>query len=496
MINSSLKANFIIFKRFQSTKIAIIGSGPSSFYTAHELIKKQPNLNISIFEKLPTPFGLSRYGISPDHNEVKNCEEILINLNEKSQINYYCNVEIGKDLKLSELKSKFNIIIMAYGASLEKKLNIKGENQAYLNGKLFSSKQIVDWYNGYPENHLRPPPFDKVKEVTIIGNGNVAMDIARILLMPLSKLSKTDITNHSYEILKSNKVEKINIIARRGILESSFSTREIRELLKLEEFGIKFEGIKGQDLTLIKLVKNKFDRILKRKLDILMEFNSKPKPYQIPNKFNKFWNLQYLKSPIEILSSSDQIEIKFVKNVIKQNSPIESTSNIEQTNEYEIHKPDLLITSLGYLGEPLPEFKDLNINFQDGLIKNDNFKILDLNNKPIDGFYVIGWLNSQSKGPILNQVLNSSKLSEIILKDIKDGKINQIDDNEVDFKINNKKILNWQDWEKLNKFELEFGKENNKLRWKVPKIDQMIKIIKSDDNKELNELKNELKEYK
>ncbi len=207
-------------------QVAIIGSGPAGFYTAYRLLQKVPNISISLFESLPIPFGLSRFGVAPDHPEVKNCQDKfneVANLNPK-KFQYYGNVKIGKDLSLKDLYNNYNSIFFTYGTSYKQSKKISNDLSDPLNENLngiYSSKDFVNWYNGHPFFRNLNPPLKDSKKITILGNGNVAIDIARILLMPIDLLKKTDITDYALESLANSSIEEVNIIGRRGLLQVS-----------------------------------------------------------------------------------------------------------------------------------------------------------------------------------------------------------------------------------------------------------------------------------
>lgn len=250
----------VSFRNFNQTvpsyKIAIVGTGPAGFYTAHHLLHKaapleQFKLKIDFFERLPAPYGLSRYGVAPDHPEVKNCENYLNNIMEdypaekdsnresnNHEVRFFGNINIGKDITLTDLESNYHSIILSYGCtSDDNQLDIPGSQ---LPG-VISAREFVHWYNGHPDYHsvgaqFTPPQLDKIEDVTIIGNGNVALDVARILLAePEKHWSSTDISKEALESLFRSNVKNVNIVARRGILESAFSNKEIRELLELSK---------------------------------------------------------------------------------------------------------------------------------------------------------------------------------------------------------------------------------------------------------------------
>jgi adrenodoxin-NADP+ reductase len=196
-------------------RLAIIGSGPAGFYTAHRLMKKIPDVVVDMYEQLPVPYGLVRFGVAPDHPEVKNCEDTFEEVAASPRFNYIGNVRIGYDIELVKMKPHYDAILFSYGASEDRQLGIPGENRR----GVFSAREFVGWYNGLPEFQNLNPDLEAGDQAVIIGQGNVALDVARILLTPLNTLRKTDITSHALESLSRNKVKSVKVVGRRGPLQ-------------------------------------------------------------------------------------------------------------------------------------------------------------------------------------------------------------------------------------------------------------------------------------
>lgn len=346
-------------------KVAIVGTGPGGFYTAHHLLNKSSpdvKLNIDFFEKLPTPYGLSRYGVAPDHPEVKNCEDHMINImkdfgdsESRHKVRFLGNVEVGKDITLKELEDNYNSVVLAYGCtSADNKLSIPG---ADLPG-VVPARQFVNWYNGHPdyygENKYIPPPLDKVDTVSIIGNGNVALDVARILLAdPREHWAKTDISVDAQQLLEKSTVKHVRIVARRGVLESAFSNKEIRELLELP---VKFVPLPKD---LLDFDTKKLGRVDKRRVSLLEKYSKQQKEHT-----NRSWELEYYKSPKEFIPGENDL-LKSTKFVINKpaNDPL-APHKVEPTDETVTENNELVILSIGYQGSPIQGFEELGIWYE------------------------------------------------------------------------------------------------------------------------------------
>jgi adrenodoxin-NADP+ reductase len=196
-------------------RLAIIGSGPAGFYTAHRLMKNLQDVVVDMYEQLPVPYGLVRFGVAPDHPEVKNCEDTFKEVAASPRFNYVGNVQVGRDVSLVEMKPHYDAILFSYGASEDKRLGIAGEDRP----GVFSAREFVGWYNGLPQFQDLNPDLSSAENAVVIGQGNVALDVARILLTPIDTLRKTDITGHALNLLSRSKVSSVTVVGRRGPLQ-------------------------------------------------------------------------------------------------------------------------------------------------------------------------------------------------------------------------------------------------------------------------------------
>lgn len=478
-----------------SYKVAIVGSGPAAFYTAHHLLNRSsPNhdfrLKIDFFERLPAPYGLSRYGVAPDHPEVKNCEDYLNDMmikyknHDKHTVRFFGNVDVGKDIPLDKLQNSYHSIVLAYGCTnADNSLNIPGESSP----GVLSARQFVNWYNGFPDKYSQSfvaPPLHKVKDVTIIGNGNVAIDVARVLLAnPSSHWNPTDMLQEAVKVLEKSQVKNVNIVARRGVLESAFSNKEIRELFEVSKANnVRFVPF---DRALIADIDTKsLGRVQKRRLDILKKFEKQD------TNGDRTWSLQYLLSPKEIVANEQDpelvSEIKFTRNILKRDSLTHKTTVVASDEPYVSIKTDLVLLSIGYKGTPLAGFEQLGISFdaRQNRILNKRGRILfhqssEDTHEPVykKGWYTSGWIKNGPQGVIATTMMDSFDTADTVLEDLSNGVYSCSEPSTlVDESLEKLKVVEWDNWLAIDSKELQEGKEAGKTRVKISNSGEMLAV--------------------
>ncbi|CUM63683.1 uncharacterized protein PRCAT00001267001 [Priceomyces carsonii] len=476
-------------------KVAVVGSGPAGFYTAHHLLNKAPlsmSLNIDILDRLPAPYGLSRYGVAPDHPEVKKCEEYLNDImknfseSERHRVRFFGNVEVGKDISMDALEQKYHSIVLSYGCTTaDKTLNIPG---ADLPG-VISARQFVSWYNGHPDSYRKgsqfiPPNLDKVEDVTIIGNGNVALDVARVLLGDVNKhWSSTDMTSAAITMLKKSKVKNVNIVARRGFLESAFTNKEIRELFELSKNqSIRCTPLEPDVLNDIDV--SSLGRVDKRRYSIIEKYATESKDEEYTKRK---WSLQYLKSPQEfIINQSDNNLLD--STIFRTNELVQDTLTkavkVKPTKNLIKIKNELVILSIGYKGSSLSGFDNVDVLFENNRVVNKGGRVLSRKSIGRDetnaifkeGWYTSGWIKTGPKGVIATTMMDSFDTAEKILEDLS-NRIHLRPQSCDGILLSLKEpTISWDAWKKINTTELENGKKLGKSREKICDVEEMITI--------------------
>ncbi|KAF2077145.1 hypothetical protein CYY_001530 [Polysphondylium violaceum] len=467
--------------------LCIIGSGPAGLYTASKVHKHLPDANITVLEKLPYPFGLVRSGISPDHQNEKKVKNTLekVLIEHPQLIHFVGNVTIDKDIKFQDIQKNFHAVVLACGIEGDRKLGIPLEDKLK---NIYFARDFLGWLNGNLKDQNRK--FDLTgKNVAIVGQGNVALDVARLLLKKNSdELKKTDITSTAFDQIHKSGVKNIHIIGRRGPLEVSFTNKELREILNLPGINTYINDISTLDLSPEQI--SKLDRVRKRSYDLLKE-HLKPleSEQQLENTDKMNLIFHFLRSPVEFIgdeSGGDSlVGMKLEKNELVND---EKTNQLKAvgTKEYIDLQCTSVFRSIGYTGTK--QFTGVPFDFKSVSIPNHLGKVRKDVESPefIPGLYVSGWIKGGPSGSIPNISHSSEETAAQLYLDYS---TNQIDLNnsvsgEFGFqsvlsilKNANHRIINYDDWKKIESEEVKRGKEKGKLLEKIIIFDDLTNII-------------------
>ncbi|EEB17142.1 NADPH:adrenodoxin oxidoreductase, putative [Pediculus humanus corporis] len=443
-------------------KICIVGSGPAGFYSAQQLIKISPNVVVDIYERLPVPFGLVRYGVAPDHADVKNVINTFTKTAKNSNVNFYGNICLGIDITLQDLINSYHVVLLTYGAEEDRKLNIEGEKLK----NVISARRFVGWYNGLPNDRNLNVDLNGENAV-IIGQGNVAIDVARILLSPIDKLKHTDITEYALEALNGSKVKNVCLIGRRGPLQIACTIKELREMIKMP--GV-CTILDRNDFVEIEKIIPGLGRPRKRLTELMYNTSIKNDMNNEMNNEKKF-QIIFKRTPLELLGNGKVEKIRTGVNVLEGENVETQTAKI--TNEIIEIPCDLCLRSIGY--KSIQAEPNIPFDFKKGIIENKNGRILP-------GLYSSGWVSTGPVGVILSTMNNAFTTAQIIQKDIEEKLLdveNGKPGSENILSLVNKKgiqIVRFEDWEKIDREEEKRGKIKGKPREKIVTIEEMLKI--------------------
>ncbi|MGA1170746.1 MAG: FAD-dependent oxidoreductase, partial [Aquiluna sp.] len=360
-------------------RLAVIGAGPAGIYASDLILKAERDFDVSIdlFDLLPAPYGLVRYGVAPDHPRIKGIIRALFEVLDRGDIRFFGNVKYGIDITLDDLKHHYNAVIFATGAIKDADLDIPG---ADLEGS-FGAADFVNWYDAHPDFPLEWP-LD-AKEVAVIGNGNVALDVARILVKRPDDLLSTDIPDHVYQGLKASPVTDVHVFGRRGPAQVKFSPLELREALHVEgvQAIVYDEDFQYDDGSREAIDSNNQIRVMVKTLEDLRENPAEPQERRL--------HLHFFSTPREILGTDGKVSgIRF------ERTELDGTGRVRATGEMREFEVQAVYRAVGYFGSELD-----GIPFDDveGVIRNEEGRVLDQTGSHIPGLYCTGWIK---RGPV------------------------------------------------------------------------------------------------
>ncbi len=419
-------------------RVAIIGSGPAGIYAGNILHTKHPEVTIDLFDSLPAPYGLIRYGVAPDHPRIKGIVNSLHEMLNAGSIHFFGNVEFGVDLTLADLREHYHAVIFATGAIKDAELNVPGIN---LDGS-FGAADFVSWYDGHPDVPLTWPLT--AQKAAVLGNGNVALDVARVLAKHADDMLKTDIPANVYQGLKASPVTDVHVFGRRGPQQIKFTPIELRELGEVEnvdivvyeeDFGDDWfdedaEGVTNQHRVMARIM----DEWREREL----------------TGASRRLHLHFYHSPVEILGADGKVVgIRF-----ERNRPL-ADGKVEGTGEHRDFDVQAVYRAIGYFGSELPE-----VPFDDklGVIRNVAGRVVDQTGNTVAGLYATGWIKRGPVGLIGHTKSDALETIENLLADI-DQLVDPVSTESATAELQARgvRFTNWQGWLKLNEHELALG---------------------------------------
>lgn len=446
-------------------RVAIIGSGPSGFYSIQSLFQSGTNVKIDMFDKLPSPYGLVRYGVAPDHPKIKNVIKVYEKMAEDTRFSFFGNVNVGKDISVNELKTFYDAIIFCSGAETDRKLGIEGE---YLRNS-HTATEFVAWYNGHPV--FKDRHFDLSKETAIIvGQGNVALDVARILCKTADELKSTDIAQHALQELAQSKIKEVHVFGRRGPAQAAFTPVEIREFGELADCD---PVIDPNDLILNEASQKELEdpknAPKKKNFEIIQELA------KIGNrgKSRKFF-LHFRKSPVEILGAGQVEKVVFEKNRLQGEAGLQKAIS---TGEKETFNCGIFFRSVGYRGLPI---KGLPFHDQSGVIPNQHGRVCD-SEQIFLGLYVAGWIKRGPSGIIGTNKPDAEETVKNLIEDLPHLKPCHNPSSEAVLELlksQHVRVVNFQDWKKIDAAEIANGQKIGKPREKFISVHDMLSVLR------------------
>jgi len=414
-------------------KIAIVGAGPAGYFAAQalqNLANDDRTFEIDMIERLPTPWGLVRSGVAPDHPKIKTVSKVFEKIAAQETFRLFANVEIGNDISVAQLQEKYDAVIIATGSSHGKTLGIPGEN---LRGSL-SAATFVPWYNAHPDFVGVDTPLDADTAI-VIGAGNVAMDVARMLALEPSELDPTDTADHAIDAFKKSNIRKVYISARRGPEHAAFTSPELRELPKLEHTNVIMD--KADIEAAIVRAGDTPEKDLKSNLDAMLLIAENPK-----TEHERTMQFLFQHTPKEILGT-DRVE-----------GVVYSTPNGDVTI-----KCGLVITAIGYQAHGIE-----GVLYENGKVVNNDGRVKD-------NLYVVGWAKRGPSGVIGTNKSDAAAVIELLVSDLQKPK--QAGD--ISELLTHQVVVTQENWQKINEAEVAAGEPHGKPRKKAVHREELLK---------------------
>ncbi len=451
-------------------RVAIIGAGPTGFYAAEHLFKqKEVTIEVDMYDRLPTPFGLVRGGVAPDHQKIKSVTKAYDRIADRTSFRFYGYVEFGADVTLADLKKHYHQILFSTGAQTDRSLGIPGED---LEGS-HAATEFVAWYNGHPD--YRDRKFDLSQErAAVVGVGNVAVDVARILCRTTEELAETDIADYAEKELRGSRIKEVYMLGRRGPAQAAFTNPEIKELGEMPGANI---IVLPEEAELDALSKQSVeeDKSTARKVEILQEYAAREESGKPRSLI-----LRFLVSPVELIGNAagEVASMKIVKNELYATET--GTLRPRETETFEELPVGLVFRSVGYRGVQLP-----GVPFHEkwGVILNEKGRVIEPGSKkPVTGLYTAGWIKRGPSGVIGTNKPDALETVNGMMEDLANGSTLTPagpDPVAAEKLVRERKpnFVSWKDWKKLDEKEVSRGKEEGRPRVKFTTVEDMLAAL-------------------
>jgi ferredoxin--NADP+ reductase len=456
----------------QPLRVAVIGSGPAAFYTVEHLFKQAAlTIDVDMFERLPTPHGLVRYGVAPDHPKIKTVTRAYDTIAAHAHFRFFGNVEFGRHVTLEDLARHYHQVVFATGAQTDRHMGIPGED---LEGS-HAATEFVAWYNGHPD--YRDCRFDlSVARAAVVGVGNVAIDVARILVRTRDELLKTDIASYALDALSNSGIKEVFLLGRRGPLQAAFTNPEVKEIGDMPGADV---IVRPEDVALDPLSQAELDaaddRTLVRKVEILQGYALRK-----PEGKARRLHVRFLVSPVALLAD-ERGRVRAMRLVRNRLVPSASGGiSAEATAEFEDLDVGLVFRSVGYRGVALA-----GVPFSDrtGTVPNEHGRVIDPHSKgPLTGMYVSGWIKRGPSGVIGTNKPDSVETVNSMLADVANGVHWHPADTDplaVEALVKSRQPLavTYADWRILDALECSKGQACGRPRLKFVAIEEMLAAL-------------------
>ncbi|SDF13909.1 ferredoxin--NADP+ reductase [Blastococcus fimeti] len=447
-------------------RVAIIGAGPAGIFAADALTRQDDvPVSIDLIDRLPTPFGLVRHGIAPDHPKMRAIRETLHRSLDQPLVRFVGNVDIGVDLSLEELRAHVDAVIYTYGAALDRRLGIPGEE---LPGSL-AATDVVAWYTGHPDADRErvEAALALARSVVVIGVGNVALDVARVLAREPSELEPTDMPQHVLDVLAAAPVEQVTILGRRGPAQAAFTTQELREL---DEMTAATVLVDPADLELDPASEERAaaDRVVGRNLGVLRGWAG-----HVLEAGRTPLRLRFFRRPVRLVGEGR------VTGIEVERTAVDGDGRAVGTGEVELLPADLVVRSVGYRGTPLP---GLPVDERSGTVPHDGVGRVQREGRPSAGEYVAGWIKRGPSGVVGTNKHDARETVDALLADAADGTLavrGAVDDLVETLQARGAEPVLLEDWRAIDAAEVALGASRGRARTTMHEREALLAAVRA-----------------
>lgn len=462
----------------RSLRVAIVGAGPSGFYTAAALLAPKPQnqvaLSVDLIDRLPTPYGLVRYGVAPDHPKIKEVVRIFERQALDPRVRYLGNVEFGRDLALADLRRHYDQIVFAVGGPSDRRLGIPGEDAE----NSLSSTAFVAWYSRHPDFLELPVVLDG-QAAAVVGIGNVAIDVARVLVRDPEELAKTDISDDALRALRAGGPGDVYLLARRGPVQAKCSPAELKEMghlggvdLLVDPRDLELDEASAEELA--------SDREAQKNLELLRAFAARGATGTTGDR--RRIHLRFLVSPVEVVAENGRVSgLKIERNRLvpgRSGGPGLSGLSARGTGEFETLPVGLVVRAVGYRSLPLP---GLPFDERGGIIPNRGGRVLDpASGEPMPGLYVAGWVKRGPTGLIGSNKPDGLETAEAMLADRATAAPAPAADRaaiDATLAARGVRVVDFPQWQRLDRLEVERGQREGRPRVKFGPVAEMLAAL-------------------
>jgi ferredoxin/flavodoxin---NADP+ reductase len=444
-----------------------VGSGPAGFYAAGHLLRdKERVVQVDMFDRLPTPWGLVRGGVAPDHPNIKAVSRVYEKTAQHPEFRFFGNVELGRDVAREDLTSRYHAVIYAVGAQIDRQLGIPGED---LPGS-HSATEFVAWYNGHPD--YCELEFDlSCERAVVVGNGNVAADVARMLALTRDELATTDVADYALDVLAESKIKEIVVLGRRGPAQAAFTNPELLELGEMTDADVYVDerDVELDPLSSEWLEGEGSDITSRKNVEILTEYSKRE-----PEGKNKRIVLRFLVSPVEVGGQGKVESITITRNKLERDE--QGVLRPKPTDETETIPVGLVFRSIGYKGIPL---EGMPFDERRAVIPNEAGRVLGEDGEPRPGEYAVGWIKRGPTGIIGTNKRDAQETVNALLEDLEEGRLPEPtapDRGELEELLRERKpdLVTYAGWEAIDRAEREAGEPHGRPRVKYTTFEELL----------------------